>query len=54
MKTEQLTSAPPIAVAGMTLLGYSISDWVQVLALVWLIVQIGYFVWSKFFRRDKE
>lgn len=47
------TSAPPLAVAGMTWAGYSISDWAQVLAVVWLLLQIAYFVWSKFIRKAK-
>lgn len=43
-----------MGVAGMTFLGYQIADWVQVVALAWLVMQIGYFVWSKFIRKNKE
>jgi hypothetical protein len=39
--------APPVAVAGMTLYGYGISDWVQVLAGVWLLLQIVWWVVQK-------
>jgi hypothetical protein len=52
MKTEQLVAGPPVAVAGMTFLGYGVGDWVQVLALVWLVLQIGYFVWTKIIKKD--
>jgi hypothetical protein len=45
---QMLTSTPPVAVAGMTVLGYPLADWVQVLALVWLGLQIGWFIYSKF------
>ncbi|HWV16500.1 MAG TPA: hypothetical protein VN030_13790 [Cellvibrio sp.] len=41
-------SAPPVVVTGMTLAGYSISDWVYVATLVWLALQIGGWVWDRF------
>ena len=41
---SNVTALPPVAVAGMTLFGFAISDWVQVLAAVWLIVQIVWFI----------
>lgn len=40
-------SAPPVTVAGMSFVGYPIQDWVQVIALIWLVLQIGYFVYAK-------
>jgi uncharacterized membrane protein YfcA len=50
---EIAASAPPVSVAGMTWFGYAPADWVQVLAGIWLVLQIGYFIWSKFIRKDK-
>jgi hypothetical protein len=44
---EIITGTPPVTVAGMTLFGYSIADWVQVLAVVWLLLQIGHFLYTK-------
>lgn len=49
-----VSSAPPIGVAGMTWFGYPAADWVQVLALVWLVIQIGWFLWSKILRKGKK
>jgi hypothetical protein len=51
---EVVASAPPLSVAGMQWLGYPAADWVQVLAVLWLVLQIGHFVWTKFLRKDKE
>lgn len=50
---EAATAAPPISIAGMTFLGYGVSDWVQAVALLWLLIQIGYFVYTKIIKRDK-
>lgn len=51
---EVVTSVPPVGVAGMTLLGYGVADWVQVLAAVWLLVQILYFIWTKMVNKKKD
>lgn len=51
---ELAAAGPPVGVAGMTWFGYPPSDWVQVMAGIWLVLQIGYFVWSKFIRKDKD
>lgn len=51
--TSAVASAPPMAVAGLSFFGISISDWVQVMALIWLVVQIGWFLYSKITRKDK-
>ncbi len=39
-------SAPPVVVSGMTLAGYSLNDWVLAATLLWIAVQMGWFVWS--------
>ena len=39
-------SAPPVVVSGMTLAGYSLNDWVLVATLLWIAVQMGWFIWS--------
>lgn len=51
---EAAAGAPPVTVAGMTVLGYPLSDWVQLLAGLWLVMQMAYFVWAKFIRKRKE
>lgn len=39
--------APPVAIAGMQCFGYPIADWVQVMAGLWLGLQIGWWFLSK-------
>lgn len=39
-------SAPPVVVSGMTLAGYSLNDWVLMATLLWIAVQMGWFIWS--------
>lgn len=39
-------SAPPVVVSGMTLAGYSLNDWVLAATLLWIAIQMGWFVWS--------
>ncbi|MFR9719884.1 hypothetical protein ACL00X_11060 [Aeromonas diversa] len=41
-----MKSAPPVVVSGMTLAGYSLNDWVLVATLLWIAVQMGWFIWS--------
>lgn len=41
MKHDSITVAPPITVAGMDLLGVALSDWVQILTILYLLVLIG-------------
>ncbi|MGL6237821.1 hypothetical protein [Aeromonas dhakensis] len=43
---ETAKSAPPVAVVSMSWAGVSLNDWVLIATLVWLSVQIGWFIWS--------
>ena len=51
---EAVASAPPLTVAGFTFLGHPLADWLQVLAAVWIIIQMCHFIYSKFIRKDKD
>lgn len=51
---EATLSAPPVTVAGLTFMGVGIADWVQVLAGVWLVLQIGHFIYTKVRNRNKD
>lgn len=44
---EAVNVAPPASVAGMTLAGVAMSDWVLIATLVYLVMQITWFVYSK-------
>jgi hypothetical protein len=49
-------NAPPIAVAGMTMAGVPLQDWVYILTISWLFVQIAWFCYDKWrkIRRDMD
>lgn len=38
--TEVVKSTPPLGVVSLTFLGYSISEWVQVATLIYIILQM--------------
>lgn len=38
---------PPATVAGLTLAGVQLSDWVLILTILWLCLQIGDFIYKK-------
>jgi hypothetical protein len=52
--THHVVSTPPVAVAGMVFAGLPLSDWVQIAALAWIVLQAGYFVYSKLIKKTKE
>lgn len=45
---EAISSAPPISVAGLSLVGVSLQDWVLIATLFWLTCQIGYFAYQRY------
>ncbi|MFL9590441.1 hypothetical protein ACKC5O_00470 [Aeromonas schubertii] len=47
-------SAPPVVVSGMTLAGYSLNDWVLVATLLWIAVQMGWFIWSNIIKPRRQ
>ncbi|WP_368188756.1 hypothetical protein [Aeromonas sp. R7-3] len=47
-------SAPPVVVSGMTLAGYSLNDWVLAATLMWIAVQMGWFIWSNIIKPRRQ
>lgn len=47
-------TAPPVSVAGATLLGYPIADWVMAATLIYTCLQVYVLVRDKLFRRGKH
>lgn len=45
---EYALTAPPVAVAGITLAGVTLQDWVYILTLISLALQIGWFLWKRY------
>ncbi|WP_421303716.1 hypothetical protein [Aeromonas veronii] len=43
-------SGPPVVVSTMSLAGYSLNDWVLVATLLWIAVQMLWFLWAKIIR----
>lgn len=50
-KTDLLEStvrtSPAVAVSGMTFAGVTLSEWVYLLTIVWLVIQMGDWAWKK-------
>jgi len=42
--TEALKSAPPVSIAGATVLGASLEEWVLVLTALYTVLQLAYFI----------
>jgi hypothetical protein len=51
MTSEALKVSPPVTVVGLALGGITLQDWVYILTLIYLCLQLGWFVWSKFLRK---
>ena len=55
MAVEAVKAAPPVTVVGMTLGGVSLQEWVLILTAVYTVLQIGFLIRDKVFRRkDKD
>lgn len=46
--TEALKTAPPVSVAGATIMGASVEDWVLVLTALYLVMQVAHFLRSRY------
>ncbi|MBV7468285.1 hypothetical protein [Aeromonas sp. sif0611] len=46
--------APPVVASGMTLAGYSLNDWVLAATLMWIAVQMGWFIWSNIIKPRRQ
>lgn len=51
---EITKAAPPVSVAGLGLAGVSLNEWVLIATLIYTILQIVWFVYSKFIRKDRN
>jgi len=45
---EAVASAPPVSVAGLALAGISLQDWVLIVTLIWILLQMGYFTYKRY------
>lgn len=50
---EITKAAPPVSVTGLTLAGVSLNEWVLLATLFYTLLQTGWFIYSKFIRKDK-
>lgn len=48
---EAVKSSPPVTVVALTLGGIPLQEWVYILTIVYLVLQMGWFVWAKIFRK---
>jgi hypothetical protein len=54
MVNEAVKASPPVAVIGLALGGITLQDWVFILTLIYLVLQITWLVWSKFLRKAPD
>jgi hypothetical protein len=54
MVNEAVKASPPVAVVGLALGGITLQDWVFILTLIYLVLQITWLVWSKFLRKAPD
>lgn len=50
---EAVKSSPPVTVIGLTLGGIPLQEWVYILTIVYLLMQISWLGYSKFLRKAK-
>lgn len=50
---EITKAAPPVSVAGLSLAGVTLNEWVLIATLAYTLLQMGWFIYSKFIRKDK-
>lgn len=46
--------APPATVVAATIYGFTLQDWASILAIVLLLMQIGWFVWERLIKPRRE
>lgn len=51
---EVLKAAPSVTVGGMTVAGVPLSDWVLILTAIYTILQIGFLLRDKVFRKKEK
>lgn len=52
IKDEIARSAPPVGISALSLFGLNLADWVYILTIIYLIVQIAYLLY-KIYRHCK-
>lgn len=50
---EITRAAPAVTVSGASLLGFSLNEWVLIATLIYTLLQMGWFIYSKFIRKEK-
>jgi hypothetical protein len=51
---EITKAAPPVSVAGLGLAGVSLNQWVLIATLIYTVLQIVWFIYSKFIRGERN
>jgi hypothetical protein len=47
-------SAPPVVVSGLAVAGISLQEWVYVLTVVWLVLQMIGWTWDRFIKARRD
>jgi len=47
-------SAPPLIVSGLSLFGVPLQEWVYAMTLIWLLWQLAWSIWDRFFKQKPQ
>lgn len=48
---EAVKASPPMTVTALALGGVTLQDWVFILTIIYTLLQLGWFIYSKFIRK---
>lgn len=51
---EITKAAPPVTVTGLSLFGVTLNEWVLIATLTYTLLQMGYFIYTKFIRGERN
>lgn len=51
---EITRAAPPVSVVGLGLAGFTLNEWVLIATLAYTLMQMVWFIYSKFIRKVKD
>lgn len=53
MDNEIVKTTPPIGVSTLSLMGIPLSDWVYIVTIMYVLIQIGVLLYKTFFKKEE-
>ena len=54
MDNEIVKTTPPVGVSALSLMGIPLSDWVYIVTIIYVLIQIYVLIYKTFWRKDKN